>query len=284
MSGIAIVLANSDFSSLNLGQVTPEEDVELESMSINGDSAINNEDNSATYAVAYTPSNTNQKGVTWSIESGGTYATINASTGVVTVLSGASSSQVVIKATSTQNNSITATKTITVTYQTVPTWYVKPSAADIEALLASADSVSESYPSLAATGTPYSAIIGQPINKMCFVLKAVPSESLKFDFYAVNSSTMAKSEVMNSKTILPQNLQVGLNVIDLTSTYTLPSGRYFMPQFYLASPSSYLPVLKSSSSNWSDLSAEGKGQTVTRYNNGDFDWSGFIGLGFGYQQ
>lgn len=51
---------------------------------------------------------------TWSIISGSQYATINSSTGVVTILSGASESEVVLQAVYTP---LTATKTITLTYQ-----------------------------------------------------------------------------------------------------------------------------------------------------------------------
>lgn len=72
-----------------------------------------------TYTVTYTPSNTEETGVTWSIVSGSEYATIDAVTGYLTVLNGASGSSVTIMATSTVNSSITATKNITVTYNNI---------------------------------------------------------------------------------------------------------------------------------------------------------------------
>ncbi|MGL4520924.1 MAG: hypothetical protein ACRCUJ_14975 [Phocaeicola sp.] len=114
MSGIAIVIPGADFSAKNLGQVTFLEDVDVASMSINGADAVTGI--TSTYAASYLPANTNQKGCTWSIESGAQYASINASTGVLTVLEGANANSVTIKATSTFNSAITASKTIAVTY------------------------------------------------------------------------------------------------------------------------------------------------------------------------
>lgn len=66
-------------------------------------------------SVAYTPSTTSEVGVTWSITSGGTYATID-QLGVVTVLDGASSSSVTVRATSIYRSFIYDEITITVTY------------------------------------------------------------------------------------------------------------------------------------------------------------------------
>lgn len=69
---------------------------------------------SGTYSVTYTPSNTPQTGVTWSIISGSEYAEIS-SDGVLTAKDGASNSSVTIKATSTHNSSVSATKVVSVT-------------------------------------------------------------------------------------------------------------------------------------------------------------------------
>lgn len=87
--------------------------VELTSISISGADTVSG---TSTYTAAYTPTNTSYKGVTWSINSGSAYASIDSSTGKLTALDGASASSVTIKATSTHDNSITATKTISVTY------------------------------------------------------------------------------------------------------------------------------------------------------------------------
>ena len=90
-----------------------EDYVPLQSISISGETNVKN---SATYTVSYTPSDTTETGVTWSIVSGSEYATIDSSTGVLTALDGASSSTVAIRAISTNNTSITAEKSISVTY------------------------------------------------------------------------------------------------------------------------------------------------------------------------
>lgn len=112
--GIAIIAKGADFSAKNIGTVTPQSVVNLLGLSISGPSNV--EGAEADFSAVYSPSNTSQRGVTWSITSGGTYATINSNTGKLTILSGASNASVTIKATSIANSSITATKTITVTY------------------------------------------------------------------------------------------------------------------------------------------------------------------------
>lgn len=114
--GLAIIIPNLDFSSNNLGQVTFDMNVPIKGLSI---SAGSRTDNDIQIEATYLPANTTQTGITWSIQSGSSYASINSSTGVLTVLQGASSNSVVVKATSTANNSITATCTLSVTYQKV---------------------------------------------------------------------------------------------------------------------------------------------------------------------
>lgn len=116
--GIGIFVPNSDFSSLNLGQVTPLQDIPVTAIAI----AMNASYSGTTFtpSITYTPTNSNKKGVTWSITSGGTYATINATTGVVTILSTANASNITIQAVSNYDNSIVATATTTVTYVEQP--------------------------------------------------------------------------------------------------------------------------------------------------------------------
>ena len=113
--GYAFYTPGADFDDANLGKVTIAEDIDVTAISINGASSINNEDNKATYSVSFTPTNTNQRRISWSIESGSQYATIDQN-GVVSVLSGAENASVTIKAQSLDNSSIYATKKITVSY------------------------------------------------------------------------------------------------------------------------------------------------------------------------
>lgn len=113
--GIAIIAKGADFGSKNIGQVTPVNIVELSSLSIVGPDSVNN---SAQFEVGYSPSNTTQRGVTWSIKSGSQYATIDANTGELTTLPGADGNSVTIKVTSKAKPSVSATKTVTTTTTT----------------------------------------------------------------------------------------------------------------------------------------------------------------------
>lgn len=113
--GIAIIAKGADFNSKNIGQVTPVNIVELSSLSIVGPDSVNN---SAQFEVGYSPSNTTQRGVTWSIKSGSQYATIDANTGLLTTLPGADNSSVTIKVTSKAKPSVSAEKTVTTTTST----------------------------------------------------------------------------------------------------------------------------------------------------------------------
>lgn len=91
-------------------------DVALTSLSITGSSSVSNADNEAQFGVTYSPSNTTQRGVTWSIARGSDYASIDQN-GLLTVKNGASSNTVKIRATSKVNTSIFADKSVTVTYK-----------------------------------------------------------------------------------------------------------------------------------------------------------------------
>lgn len=117
--GIAIIAKGADFSNKNIGQVTPVNIVELSSLSIVGPDSVNN---SAQFEVGYSPSNTTQRGVTWSIKSGSQYATIDANTGLLTTLPGAGNSSVTIKVTSKAKPSVSAEKTVTTTTTAVLDW------------------------------------------------------------------------------------------------------------------------------------------------------------------
>ena len=117
--GIAVIIPSVSFADKNIGRVTLAEQVLLESLSIVGPSSVAGTTDAAEYTVDYNPIETSQRGVVWSVESGGAYATIDADTGVLTILSAASSAQsVTIRATSTENPTIYDEKTISVLYHT----------------------------------------------------------------------------------------------------------------------------------------------------------------------
>ena len=112
--GQAIIIKNINFSSFNIGIVhRQDQPIPVESISILGDSIVTN---TATYSVSYIPSNTTQLGVTWSIVNGSSYASIDSQTGELTVLDGASSNNVKIRATSIFNQSIYGELDIVVSY------------------------------------------------------------------------------------------------------------------------------------------------------------------------
>ncbi len=107
--------------SISEGTVTKTvalSEAELTGISISGMQSISD---TAQYTAVYSPSDVLSKyrGVTWSVVSGSAYATIDQN-GVVTAKDGASSSVVVIRATSTYNTAIYAEKTISVTYAAGP--------------------------------------------------------------------------------------------------------------------------------------------------------------------
>lgn len=119
MSGLALIIPDVDFGARNIGKVTPigGGDVPLTGISINGAASVY-EGNSATYSVDYTPENTTEKGVAWSVVSGGQYAIID-SEGRLSVLAAASEAQrITIRATSTARAGIVAEKEVSVKYDT----------------------------------------------------------------------------------------------------------------------------------------------------------------------
>ena len=103
--------------------VIDKAEVALTGLTVTGEATVSSDGNTAQYGVIYSPSNTTQRGVTWSVVSGADYASIDQN-GLLTVLAGASGSSVKIRATSRDNTAVYAEKSLTVTYyaKTVPTW------------------------------------------------------------------------------------------------------------------------------------------------------------------
>lgn len=114
--GVAFIVIGANFAPAGLGKVTQTGNVPVEGISITGESSVAGGAGAATYVASFSPSNTTQRGVVWSIVSGNTAASISASTGVLSILPGASLANVTIRATSTGNPSVTADKSIVVTY------------------------------------------------------------------------------------------------------------------------------------------------------------------------
>ena len=91
-------------------------DIDITGLGILGPSTVNDVSNSAQFQVTYSPSNTTQRSVTWSVVSGSDYASIDEK-GLLTVKGGANGSTVKIRATSKDNSSVYAEKSVTVTYK-----------------------------------------------------------------------------------------------------------------------------------------------------------------------
>ena len=111
--GIAVIIPNVNYGDANLGKVTLQQGVPLRSMTIVGPDEVTEP---TIFSVNFFPANTSQRGIVWSVQSGGTYASIDADTGELTPIVGAVASEVVIRATSTDNNTIYAEKTVSVSY------------------------------------------------------------------------------------------------------------------------------------------------------------------------
>lgn len=105
------------------------DDIDLISLSVSGDAAINDDGTTPhRYVVTYNPSTTSETGVTWDVVDSqgnsvdGTLVDIGSTTSTycdITVLSGADGDNVFVKATSTVRPSISATQAVTVTYAPV---------------------------------------------------------------------------------------------------------------------------------------------------------------------
>ena len=115
--GRAFLVPGSDFSNNNLGTVTPKSAIAVNGIAIIGPAIVSAE--SEQYSASFTPEWATQREVTWSIVSGGEYATIT-SGGLLVVTEGTLSQDVVIRCTSSSNNSVYAEKTVNVTYTEAP--------------------------------------------------------------------------------------------------------------------------------------------------------------------
>ena len=91
-------------------------DIDITGLGILGPSTVNDVSNTAQFHVTYSPSNTTQRSITWSVVSGSDYASIDEK-GLLTVKGGANGSTVKIRATSKDNSSVYAEKSVTVTYK-----------------------------------------------------------------------------------------------------------------------------------------------------------------------
>ena len=122
--GLAIIVPNADYSSNNIGRVNFIEEKHIESLQVTN---TEQSGNYIQFSPIYTPSDTTELGVTWSITSGSQYAEINANTGRLKVKVGASANQVTVRATSLVMPSIYAEKTVLVSrvQEIVPIQYLR---------------------------------------------------------------------------------------------------------------------------------------------------------------
>ena len=103
--GRAIIVSDVDFSQSGLGTVTINGVVPVYGLKIKGPTEF---DDRAQFSVSYYPLSTTQKGVTWSVIEGGTKATIDPSTGTLTVVPNSGGGSVKIKATSVVDSNVFA--------------------------------------------------------------------------------------------------------------------------------------------------------------------------------
>lgn len=110
--GLAVIVPDISFAGANIGQVTPVSPTPtpLVSLAVTGPDSIVTPTLAGQYSVAYTPANTTERGVTWSLTSGGTLASID-SNGYLTITGNGS---VTIRATSAIDQTIYAEKVVAV--------------------------------------------------------------------------------------------------------------------------------------------------------------------------
>lgn len=112
--GIAIILKNVSFEDFGIGKVTPSSIIPIEAITINGYTSVVGR--YVYYTASFFPANTSQRSVIWEILEGNNYATINSSTGELTINSTANNSKVIIRVSSVENPSISNTLALTLTY------------------------------------------------------------------------------------------------------------------------------------------------------------------------
>lgn len=122
--GKAIIIKDISFADVSIGKVHAQGARPLVALGIIGPAEVVGSTNAAVYITTYMPINTTERGVAWSVVSGGLYASIDSSTGVLSIYEGVSEESIVIRATSVENPSITVDKTISVTYLGEVTGYI----------------------------------------------------------------------------------------------------------------------------------------------------------------
>lgn len=115
MSGIAITIPNTNFHTEFGNIITDLIDTPVTGISIAGNDYYVGTRYAMT--VNYTPVRTSHRGCRWSIVSGSEYASIDENTGVITIFESANMNTVTVRAVSTYNSQLTATKEITLLYR-----------------------------------------------------------------------------------------------------------------------------------------------------------------------
>lgn len=114
--GLAIIIKNVNFSSYNIGKVTPRSSKNVSNIEILGETIIPSTSSEVQFSIQYTPVDTYQTGVIWEIIDGNDYASIS-NEGVLTILSHSDDVSVTIQATSIYNSAIYAQKTIEIKHE-----------------------------------------------------------------------------------------------------------------------------------------------------------------------
>lgn len=117
--GKAIIIGGISFASKNLGVVTPTQHTPLTALTIVSPSSIVGEQ--YMLGLEFNPADTDERSVTWSIISGGAYASVN-QYGLLTIVAGTSGASVTIKAVSNDRPSVSTTKTVTVSSSATDLW------------------------------------------------------------------------------------------------------------------------------------------------------------------
>lgn len=113
--GIAILIPDMDFSNENIGQLEMNDDLQGIMIRVKPYASIVGYGYQFVAMLNPVTTETSQRGISWSIESGNEYASIDSQTGYLSINMGVSNAPITIKATSTYDSNIYAQVSVYVT-------------------------------------------------------------------------------------------------------------------------------------------------------------------------
>lgn len=156
-----LICKGADFSANKIGTMVIKD---ISSIAISGASSVTGMATQLTCTATYSDASTATVSPLWSIVSGGDYASINAN-GVLTILSGANNSSVVVGA---EYDGKTATKTVVVTYRYAATYQIN--VADFTTNNGCAGAIQNDYANVANSNDAYTCLLPCASNSQLNIL------------------------------------------------------------------------------------------------------------------